>query len=89
MGSLDESFKAGITLFSVMMLAGVCESYRPMIESELGEELGRKPTNEEWHYFLQECYQKVKANFQQEQFRRWSQKLADLKIIHDFVWKGE
>jgi len=89
MSNFENCFKAGITLFSVIMLAGVCESYRPVIESELEEKLGRKPTSEEWNYFLQECYEKVKVNFQQEQFRRWSQKLADLKIIHDFVWKGE
>ncbi len=86
MNNLEDSLETGISMFSVMLLAGVCETYRPIIESELEKKLGRKMTNEEWHYFLQECYEKAKADLQQERFRRWSQHLSDRKIIHDFVW---
>ena len=89
MSSLEESFKTGMVLMSVMLLAGTFETYRPTIESRLVKKLGRKPTNEEWHYFLQECYEKVKVDFQQEQFRQWVQLLADRKAIHDFIWNHE
>ena len=89
MNSLEESFKTGMAMFWVMLLTATCESYRPEIEPELGTILGRKPTDDEWHYFLRECIKKAHAGQQQKQFRQWLQNLAGRKIIHDFVWKGE
>jgi len=89
MNSLEDCLKTGMTIFWVMLLAMTSESYRPAIESELEKELGRKPTDNEWLYFLKECIKRVQADLQQEQFKRRLQHLAGRKIIHDFVWKGE
>ena len=88
MNNLEDCFKTGMAMFWVLLLAVTSESYRPAIESELEKELGRKPTNEEWHYFLQESYQRSKAELQQETLRQWCQRLVDRKTIHDFVWNS-
>lgn len=86
MNSLENSFKAAMNLFPVLVFMGMSDMLRLILASEVEERLGRKLTNEEWHYYLQENHQKREAERHQQIVEQLCQHLADRKIIHDFVW---
>jgi len=86
MNSLDNSFKAAMNLLPVVVFMGMSDMLRLILASELEERLGRKLTNEEWHYYLQESHQKREAEHRQQIVGQRYQRLIDRQIIHDFVW---
>jgi hypothetical protein len=89
MNNWQETFNIGIDLFPVLLFLGLNSMIRPFIEPELEKILGRKPTDWEWEYYLQESNRKAKADSQQKVMQTCRQWLIDRQIIHDFVWKPE
>lgn len=59
MNSLRDSFKAAMNLLPVLVFVGMSDMLRPIIAPELEERLGRKLTDQEWHFYLRERYRKV------------------------------
>ena len=82
------SFKAAMNLLPVLVFMGMSDMLRLILASELEERLGRKLTNEEWHFYLQERHHKREAEHRQQMVRQWCQRLIDRKVIYDFVWTG-
>ena len=63
--------------------------FREALAIEIEERLGRKLTDLEWQYFLQERSRKSELDSRQRIVSHWRHSLADRQIIHDFVWGGE
>ena len=89
MNSLQDSFKKAMDLIPALVFMGLNSMIRPIIAPELEKRLGRKLTDWEWDYYLQESYRKIKVDSLQEIAGQWHQRLADMQTIHDFVWGGE
>ena len=89
MNSWQDSFKKGMDLIPALVFLGLNSMIRPIIAPELEKRLGRKMTDWEWKYYLQESYWKAKAESRQQVVKQWRQCLVDRQIIHDFVWGGE
>jgi hypothetical protein len=70
------------------MFMWVCDMLRPILAPEVEKGLGRKLTDGEWLYYLLESYRKGEAEQRRQIVRQLYQQLADMKIIHDFVWNG-
>ena len=86
MNSLEDSFKIAMNLLPVVVFMGMSDMLRLILASEVEERLGRKLTNEEWHYYLQENHRKRETEQREQMVRQRVQQLADRQIIHDFVW---
>ena len=89
MNNLNESYKTGVDLIPCIALLGLTSMIRPMIAPEIEKRLGRKMADWEWGYYLGESYRKFKVDSLQDMVGQWLQRLADMQIIHDFVWEGE
>ncbi len=87
MNSLQDSFKAAMDLIPAVVFMGLSSMIRWIIAPDIEKRLGRKLTDWEWGYYLQESFRKAKAESQLEIGRQWRQWLVDRQIIHDFVWK--
>ncbi|MEQ4489904.1 MAG: hypothetical protein AAC990_06050 [Dehalococcoides mccartyi] len=87
MNSLNDSLKVGIDLIPCIALLGLTSMIRPMIAPEIEERLGRKMTDWEWGYYLEESYRKFKLDSLQDIVGQWLQRLAVMQIIHDFAWR--
>ena len=88
MNSLQDSFKAASNLIPALVFIGMCDMIRPIVAPEIEERIGRKLTDWEWQYFLQERNRKSEADSRQQSIGQWRQWLADRQIIHDFVWNN-
>jgi len=88
MNSLEESFKAAINLLPALVFIGLSDMLRGIVAPELEARLKRKLTDGEWRYYLIESYRKREAEHYQQIVGQWCQRLADMKIIHDFIWQG-
>ena len=86
MNSLQDSFRKGMDLIPALVFMGLNSMIRPIIAPELEKRLGRKLTNLEWQYFLQERGRKSEVDSRQRIVSQWRQRLTDRQIIHDFVW---
>ena len=86
MNSWQDSFKAGMDLIPALVFLGLNSMIRPIVAPELEKRLGRKLTDWEWEYYLQESYRKAKSESQLQIIRQWRRRLTDMQIIHDFVW---
>ena len=86
MNSSEDSFKAAMNLLPVLVFVGVSDMLRPILAPEIEGKLGRKLTDGEWYYYLQESYRKREAEHRQQMVRQRCQQLVDRQIIHDFVW---
>jgi len=86
MNSLQDSFKAAMDLLPALVFMGMSSMLRAILAPEIEKRLGRKLTDWEWGYYLQESYRKAEAESRQEIARRWRQRLVDRQIIYDFVW---
>jgi len=86
MNSLQNISVAGTNLIPALVFIGMSEMLRALLAFELEERLGRKLTDWEWQYFLQERNRKSEADSWQELIRRLRQQPIDRKTIHDFVW---
>jgi hypothetical protein len=86
MNSQQDSFKETINLISVLVFIGLSDMVRTMLVYDIEERLGRKLTDWEWRYFLQESNRKAGLESRQWIISQWRQQLADRRMIHDFVW---
>jgi hypothetical protein len=76
-----------IDMLPLAMFMWACNMVRPILAPEIEERLRRKMTDGEWLYYLMVSYLKGEAERYQQAVKEWCQQLADLKVIHDFVWK--
>ena len=86
MNSLQDGLKKAIDWIPVLVFIGLSDMLRALLTFEIEEQLGRKLTDWEWQYFLQERNRKSEAESQQRMLGQWRQWLADRQVIHDFVW---
>ncbi len=86
MKSLEDSFKAAMNLFPVLVFVGMRDMLKPILASEIEAKLGRKLTDQEWYFYLRENYRKAEVDSRQRVTGQWEQRLADMKVIRDFVW---
>ncbi len=86
MNSQQDNYKEAINLISVLVFIGLSEMVRTLSAHDIEERLGRKLTDWEWQYFLQESNRKAELESRQRIVSQWRQQLADRQIIHDFVW---
>jgi len=87
MNNWQDSFKAGMDLIPVLVFLELNSMIRPIFAPEIEKKLGRKLTDCEWEYYLQESYRKFKIKSQHEIVSWWRRQLADRQTIHDFVWE--
>jgi len=88
MNSQQDSFKESINLISVLVFIGLGEMVRTLSAYDIEKKLGRKLTDWEWQYFLQESNRKAELESRQRIIGQWQQQMADRQVIHDFVWEG-
>ena len=86
MNSLQDSFKSAMDLLPALVFIGLSDMVRSLLVFEIEGQLGRKLTDLEWQYFLQERNRKSEADSRQQIINQWRQRLVDRQIIHDFVW---
>ena len=70
----------------VLAFMVVADMLRSILAPELEKGLGRKLTDWDWQYYLREGFRRAKAESRQETVRQRLQRIADMEIIHDFVW---
>jgi hypothetical protein len=87
MNSLRDISIVNMNLIPALVFIGMSDMLRALLAFELEERLGRKPTDWEWQYYLQESNRKSEADSRQQIIRQWRQQLVGMKIIHDFVWE--
>ncbi|ADJ25412.1 hypothetical protein Dehly_0081 [Dehalogenimonas lykanthroporepellens BL-DC-9] len=87
MDNWQDSFKTSMNLIPALVFLGLNSMIRPLIAPELEEKLGRKLTDWEWEYYLQESYRKAKVDSHQKAIQKYRQWLIDRQIIHDFIWR--
>jgi len=75
-----------MNLIPALVFIGTSDMLRAFLTFEIEEQLGRKLTDLEWQYFLQERNRKSEVDSRQRIVSQWRQRLADRQIIHDFVW---
>jgi hypothetical protein len=86
MNSLHDSLKSAIDWIPALVFIGMSDMLRSFLSFEIEEQLGRKLTDWEWQYFLQERNRKSEIDSRQRIVSQWRQSLTDRQIIHDFVW---
>jgi hypothetical protein len=89
MNSQQDNFKESIDPISVLVYIGLSEMVRSILVHDIEKRLGRKLTDCEWQYFLQESNRKSDMESRQRIISQWRQQLADRQTIHDFVWSRE
>ena len=87
MNSLQNIAVVATNLIPALVFIGMSDMLRAFLTFEIEGQLGRKLTDLEWQYFLQERKRKSEAESRQKMLGQWRQLLADRQIIHDFVWK--
>jgi len=88
MNSLQNISVLATNLIPALVFIGMNDMLRALLTFELEEQLGRKLTDWEWQYFLQERNRKSEVDSRQRIVSQWRQRLADRRIIHDFVWNN-
>jgi hypothetical protein len=86
MNSLHDSFKAAMDLLPALVFIGMGDMLRAFLTFEIEDQLGRKLTDWEWQYFLQERKRKAEVDSRQRIVSQWRQQMVDRQIIHDFAW---
>jgi len=88
MNSLQDISIVNMNLIPALVFIGMSDMLKALLAFELEEQLGRKLTDLEWEYFLQESNRKSEVDSRQRIIGQWRQSLTDRQIIHDFVWGG-
>jgi len=88
MNSLQDISVVSTNLIPALVFTGMSDMLRALLTFEIEEQLGRKLTDLEWQYFLQESKRKSEVDSRQRIVSQWRQLLADRQIIHDFVWNA-
>ena len=86
MNSLQDSFNSAMNWIPALVFIGTSDMLRALLAFEIEERLGRKLTDLEWQYFLQERNRKSEIDSRQRIIGQWRRSLTDRQIIHDFVW---
>ena len=86
MNSLQNISVVSKNLIPVLVFIGMSDMLRSFLSFEIEKQLGRKLTDWEWQYFLQERNRKSEIDSRQRIVSQWRQSLTDRQIIHDFVW---
>jgi len=86
MNSLQDISIVGMDWIPALVFIGMSDMLRAFLAFDVEERLGRKLTDWEWQYFLQESNRKAEADSRQRIVCQWQQQLTDRQIIHDFVW---
>ena len=86
MNSLQNISVVSTNFIPALVFIGMTDMLRTFLSFDLEEQLGRKLTDWEWQYFLQERSRKSEAESRQEVIRQMRQQLTYRKTIHDFVW---
>jgi len=86
MNSLQNISVVSTNIIPALVFIGMSDMLRAFLSFKIEEQLGRKLTDWEWQYFLQERNRKSEIDSRQEIIRQWRQSLTDRQIIHDFVW---
>ena len=87
MNSLQDMSIVSMNWIPALVFIGMSDMLRAFLTFEIEEQLGRKLTDLEWQYFLQERNRKSEIDYRQRIIGQWRQSLTDRQIIHDFVWK--
>ena len=87
MNSLQDSLKSAIDWIPALVFIGLSDMVRTILACDVEERLGRKLTDWEWRYFLQERKRKSEVESRKWVTDQWRQSLTDRQIIHDFVWR--
>ena len=88
MNSLQNISIVNMNLIPALVFIGMSDMLRALLSFEIEEQLGRKLTDLEWQYFLQERNRKSEVDYRQRIISQWRQRLLDRQIIHDFVWNN-
>jgi hypothetical protein len=88
MNSLQNGLNPAIDWVPALVFIGLSEMVRTILAHDIEKRLGRKLTDWEWQYFLQESNRKFEADSRQEVIRQLQQQLIDRKTICDYIWKG-
>jgi len=86
MNSQQDNFEKPIDWIPALVCIGLSEMVRTILVYDIEKQLGRKLTDWEWQYFLQESNRKSDIESRQRIISQWRQQLADRQVIHDFVW---
>ena len=86
MNSLQDISIVSMNWIPALVFIGMSDMLRALLTFEIEEQLGRKLTDLEWQYFLQERNRKSEVDSRQRVVSQWRQRLADRQVIHDFVW---
>jgi len=86
MNSLQNISMVSMNWIPVLVFIGMSDMLRALLTFEIEEQIGRKLTDLEWQYFLQERNRKSEVASRQRIVSQWRQSLADRQAIHDFVW---
>jgi len=78
-----------MNLLPLLVFVGMSDMLRGILAPKIEKRLGRKLTDWEWEYYLQESYRKAETDFWQQTVRQWQQRSIDRQIIHDFVWEDD
>ena len=89
MNSLQNISIVNMNLIPALVFIEMSDMLRALLTFEIEEHLGRKLTDLEWQYFLQERNRKSEIDSRQRIVSQWRQSLTDRQIIHNFVWGGE
>ena len=87
MNSLKDISIVNMNWIPALVFIGMSDMLRALLSIEIEDQLGRKLTDLEWQYFLQERNIKSEVDYRQRITGQWQQRLVDRQIIHDFVWK--
>lgn len=77
-----------IGFIPAIVLIGTLNMLRDLLTVDIEDRLGRKLTDWEYQYFLQEKNRKAQIDSQQATISLWRQQLSDRQIIHDLVWNS-
>ncbi len=84
MGNWQDDF---VGFIPVIVIIGTLNMVRDFLAFEIEEQIGRKLTDWEWKYFLQERNRKDEVEARQQLVSQWRESLATKQKIHDFVWR--
>ena len=83
------NWKDNLTVFiPVVVLTVTLNMLRELLAVDIEERIGRKLTDWEWQYFLQERNRKEEAEARQRIVGQWWESEAVRQKIYDFVWNG-
>jgi hypothetical protein len=75
-------------LVPTVVLGVFLDAFNAVVLLELEQRLGRKLTDWDLQHLSREAQRKAEAESRQEIVRQRLQRLADMEIIHNFVWEG-